>query len=88
MPETPHLSAASPDEIAETLAFALRYDGRKRVYHADAMMARITAGRLLRHLESSDFVVMTAPPAVAQTTSNVMTLNQGKPSDRLPGSNG
>jgi hypothetical protein len=31
MTETPHLRPASPDEIAEALAVALRYDGRRRV---------------------------------------------------------
>ena len=30
---------AIAEEIAETLAFALRYEGRKRVHHADDMMA-------------------------------------------------
>jgi hypothetical protein len=49
VPETLKLSAASPAEIAEALAFALRYDGRKRVHHADEMMARITAERVVSH---------------------------------------
>jgi hypothetical protein len=39
------------DELAEALAFALRYDGRTRVHHADSMMARIAAERPVRHLE-------------------------------------
>jgi hypothetical protein len=69
MPETPNLRPASPDEIAEALSFALRYEGRKRVNHADTMMARITADRLVRHLERSGFVVMKAPQAAAPTTS-------------------
>ena len=34
----------------DSLAFALRYEGRKRVNHADETMARITADRLVRHL--------------------------------------
>jgi hypothetical protein len=34
------------NEIADALSFALRYQGRKRVHHADDMMARITAERL------------------------------------------
>ncbi len=59
MPDEPeHLRPATPDEIAETLSFALRYDGRRRVHHADATMARITAERLVAHLERSGFVVM------------------------------
>jgi hypothetical protein len=53
MPDTPHLRPATADEIADALSFALRYQGRKRVHHADDMMARITAERLVRHLEAS-----------------------------------
>ena len=53
LPDTPHLRPATPDEIADALSFALRYQGRKRVHHADDMMARITAERLVRHLEAS-----------------------------------
>jgi hypothetical protein len=64
MPDEPHpLRPATPDEVAETLSFALLYDGRRRVHHADNTMARITAERLLRHLERSGFVVMKKPPA-------------------------
>jgi hypothetical protein len=44
-----HLSFATPDEIADALSFALRYQGRKRVHHADDAMARITAERVVRH---------------------------------------
>jgi hypothetical protein len=58
MPDTPHLRPATPDEIADALSFALRYQGRKRVHHADDMMAQITAERLIQHLTASGFVVM------------------------------
>ena len=68
MSDEPRLRPATADEIAETLSFALRYDGRKRVHHADDAMARITAERLVRHLERSGFVLMKRPPAVAHTT--------------------
>src|SRR5271168_4247796 len=53
MPDTPHLRPATADEIADALSFALRYQGRKRVHHADDMMARITAERLIQHLTAS-----------------------------------
>ncbi len=43
MSEDEGLRPATAEEIADSLAFALRYEGRKRVAHADEMMARITA---------------------------------------------
>ena len=65
MSEVEGLRPATAEEIADSLAFALRYEGRKRVAHADDMMARITADRLVRHLRGSGFVVMRAPPTGA-----------------------
>jgi hypothetical protein len=74
MPETPHLRPATPDEIAESLSFALRFNGRKRVHDADDMMARITAERLVRHLTASGFVLMkeppSAPPSIPKTAAH------------------
>jgi hypothetical protein len=67
MSEADRLRPATAEEIADSIAFALRYEGRKRVYHADDMMARITADRLVRHLRRSGFVVMREPPARAPT---------------------
>ena len=71
MPDTPHLRPATPDEITNALSFALRYQGRKRVHHADDMMARITAERLIKHLTASGFVVMKGQPAPVPTTANM-----------------
>ena len=65
------LRPATPDEIAQSLAFALRYNGRRRVHDADDIMARITAERLVRHLEMSGFVIMKAPPRPAPTTAGM-----------------
>jgi hypothetical protein len=46
MPDTLHyLRPATPDQIADTLSFALRCQGRK-VHHADDAMAGIAAERL------------------------------------------
>ncbi|MBV8592399.1 MAG: hypothetical protein JO212_20460 [Acetobacteraceae bacterium] len=56
------LNPASPEELQETLAFALRYDGRRRVHHGDELMARITAERLVQHLQRAGFVLMKRPP--------------------------
>jgi hypothetical protein len=41
----------------------MRYRGCKRVHHADDMMARITAERLIQHLAASGFVVLKGQPA-------------------------
>jgi hypothetical protein len=69
MTDTPHLRPATADEIAEALAFALLYTGRKRVHDADQAMSRITAERLVRHLEQSGFVLMRVAPRPAPTTA-------------------
>ena len=65
------LRPADPADVADALAYALRYDGRRRVYHADDAMARITAERLIRHLERAGFVLMRSEPSSAPTTSNM-----------------
>lgn len=70
MPDT-SLRPAQPDEIADALAYALRYEGRKRTHHADDLMARITAERLVRHLEQAGFVLMKAPGLVAPTSARM-----------------
>jgi hypothetical protein len=71
MPDAPHLRPATADEIAEALAFALLYSGRKRVHDADQAMSRITDERLVRHLEQSGFVLMKSAPRPAPTTPNM-----------------
>jgi hypothetical protein len=62
MPDTPNLRQATRDELTQSLTFALRFNGRKRVHDADEIMARITAERLVEHLERSGYVVMHKPP--------------------------
>ena len=69
MSDDEDLRPATASEIADSLSFALRYDGRKRVHHADDVMARITADRLVEHLERSGFVVMKRPAAPAPSAS-------------------
>jgi len=59
------LRPTTPGEIAETLPYALRHDGRRRIHDADDAMARITAQRVVEHLERSGFVLMRRPPAGA-----------------------
>ena len=67
--DKPELRPATTGELQESLSFALRYEGRKRVHHADDVMARITAERLVRHLERSGYVLMKRPDAAAPSTS-------------------
>jgi hypothetical protein len=62
MPDECPLQPATAEDVVDALAFALRFEGRRRVYHADDSMARITADRLMRYLEKSGFVVMKRPP--------------------------
>jgi hypothetical protein len=64
MPDADNLKPATPEDLADALAFALRFDGRKRKSDAAEMMSKIVAQRLVRHLEQSGFVVMRKPPGV------------------------
>ncbi len=43
MPDTPNLRPATRDERTQSLSFALRFTGRKRLYDADETTARIIA---------------------------------------------
>ncbi len=56
------LTPAEPRDLADAIAFALRFEGRKRVHQADEYMASIAAERVVRHLERAGFVVMKKPP--------------------------
>jgi hypothetical protein len=56
------LSLAKFEDLADALAFTLRFQGRKRVHNADELMWAIVAKRLVEHLERSGFVVMKRPP--------------------------
>lgn len=62
---------ATPEEIADALAFALRYEGRKTTRDADRMMADIVSARLVRHLERSGFVVMKKPGLAPHSSSDI-----------------
>jgi hypothetical protein len=53
---------ASPNDLADALAFALRFDGPKRRHDAGAFMAKIVARRIVERLERAD-VVATRKPA-------------------------
>jgi hypothetical protein len=62
MVDPDRLTLADPADLAGALAYALRYQGRKRVHNADEIMAEIVAKRLVEHLERAGFVVMKQPP--------------------------
>jgi len=58
------LTPADPDDLANALAFALRFHGRKRTHNANEIMSEIVARRLVEHLERAGFVVMKWPADV------------------------
>jgi hypothetical protein len=64
MSDADKLTPADPRDLADAVAFALRFDGRKRVHNADEYMAAIAAERVVRHLERAGFVVMKRPPEI------------------------
>jgi hypothetical protein len=66
--QTP-LRPATPEEIEETLSFALRFKGRKRADVAGPMVAQIAAEHLRLSLEASGFVVMKRPTGPAPSTT-------------------
>jgi hypothetical protein len=55
------LKPADPDDLARDIAFALRFDGRKRKHDADDSMASIAADRIVRPLERA-YVILKKPP--------------------------
>jgi hypothetical protein len=57
------LRPVDPDDIRQTLAYALSFNGRrKRFRQADGLMAEITADHLAKHLERCGYVIMRKPP--------------------------
>ena len=69
MTDRSELRPATPEEIAETLSFALRFDGRKPFPQSNSLMAQITAAHLVQHLQRCGFQLMKRPDAVALSTS-------------------
>ena len=56
MADPSNLRPATANEIAETLSFALRYKGRKRVHDADQVMGRISANHSRQNTACRAFV--------------------------------
>jgi hypothetical protein len=64
MPESAEcLTPATPEDLADALAFALRFEGRKCVHSAAEIMSEIVARRLVERLERAGFVIMKRPPS-------------------------
>ena len=58
MTEHSDLRPATPEEIAEALSFALRFNGRRPFPQANSLMAEITAAHLVEHLQRCGFQLM------------------------------
>jgi hypothetical protein len=56
------LTPAEPDDLADSLSFALRFAGRKSKHDSDRRNADIVAKRLVRYLDKAGYVVMKKPP--------------------------
>jgi hypothetical protein len=61
-----NLTPADPRDLADSVAFALKLEGRKRKHDADEYMAEIVAKRRVRYLERAGFAVMKNPPLRGQ----------------------
>lgn len=61
MSDDDKLTPADPSDLAESIAFALRFNRRKRFHEGDKFMADLTANHIVRHLEISAYVVMKKP---------------------------
>jgi hypothetical protein len=60
--EDEKLTPADASDIADSVAFALRWSGKKRVHDSDKLMAAIAAKHIVAHLDRCGFVVMKRPP--------------------------
>ena len=68
-PDRTTLTAATAEEIAEALSYALRYDERGKPRRGGGdLTAGIAAERLAEHLRRAGFVVMRARPARSHST--------------------
>jgi hypothetical protein len=68
---TKKLTPADPSDIAQSISFALRFDGRKRFHRGDEFMANLTADHIVRHLERCGYVLMKRPPLSRSAPPNL-----------------
>src|SRR3984885_13085516 len=52
------LTPATPEDLAESLSFALRFQGRKSQHDSDRLNADIVAKRLVRYLDTAGYADM------------------------------
>jgi hypothetical protein len=71
------LTPADPRDLADAVAFALRFEGRRSVHSADEYMAAIAAQRIVRHLERAGFVVLKKPPTAGHAALGRGFKDQG-----------
>ena len=79
MSDRSELRPATPEEIAEALSCALRFNGRRPFPQSNSMMAEITAAHLVEHLLRCGFQLMKGPDAVAPNASHHPRSVAGKP---------
>jgi hypothetical protein len=64
-----HLTPAGREELFNSIEYSLRFDSRGKASNAARDLAvKVLAGRVLEHLERSNYIVMKGPPAQAWTT--------------------
>jgi hypothetical protein len=78
------LTPASPEEVTDSISFALRFNGRKRFHEGDKLMAEITADHIVRYLERSRFVIMKRPPIGGSAPLNPSASYPLNPSASYP----
>jgi hypothetical protein len=56
------LTQAAPEDIEQSLAHALIFDGRRQFKESSQVMAKITSQHLLQCLMQAGYVIMRKPP--------------------------
>ena len=62
MPDDEKFTPADPHDIADSVAFALLFTGKKRIHDSDRLMAAIAAKHIVAHLDRCGYVVLKKPP--------------------------
>jgi hypothetical protein len=58
------LTPADPSDLADGIAFVLRFSRKKRYHEGGKLMADLTADYMVRHLDLAGYVIMKKPPAL------------------------